>query len=115
MERIFKMLMEVSNLVICPSIGKHHIQCNDESRVIIIDAFLLRFTPIEYQLFVLLLNGERVVFDGELVQNVFGCEMSPAIRENLDRHIDNIRSKVRAVGLNIHRVNKLGYVLLEAS
>lgn len=109
------MLMEVSNLVVCPSIGKHNIQRNDESRVIIIDAFLLRFTPIEYQLLGILLNGERVAFDGELIQKVFGCEISPAIRDNMDRHIDNIRSKVRAVGLNIHRVNKLGYILLDAS
>jgi DNA-binding response OmpR family regulator len=111
----FRILVKASNLIICPSIGKHLIRRNDESRIVIIDAFLLKFTPREYKLLVMLLNGERVVPDSELVQNVFDREISPAIREKLDRHIDNIKNKVRVVGLSIHRVNKLGYVLLEAS
>lgn len=32
----------------------------------------------------------------------------PAIRENLDKHIDKIRSKLRPSGLDVRRVTKYG-------
>jgi DNA-binding response OmpR family regulator len=102
-----------SELIICPSIGTHHIQRNDENRVVIVDHLMIRFTPTEYRLVLLLLNGQ-VAPDSTLMQAAFHCEISLQTRENLDKHIDKIRSKLRPSNLNVHRVAKYGYILLEA-
>ena len=98
-----------------PSIGSHRVQCGDESRVLAVDSLVMKFSPIEYRLLKLLLEGQPVpVLDGELVQVGFSCGMNSLARENLDKHIDKIRSKLRPSGLNIHRVTGYGYVLLTA-
>jgi Response regulators consisting of a CheY-like receiver domain and a winged-helix DNA-binding domain len=97
----------------CPSIGTHQIQRNDESRVLIVDQIIVRFTPIEYQIVSLLLNT-NIVNDAFIVQKVFDSEMSSSLYRNLEKHIDKLRWKLRPAGLNIHRVSKYGYVLLAA-
>ena len=103
-----------SALLSCPSIGTHRIQRNDINRILIIDNIMVRFTPIEYRLLVHLLNGQAVS-DVELIKAAFGSEAAISARENLDKHIDKMRSKLQPSGLNIHRVAKYGYVLLAAS
>ena len=100
-----------SSLVDSPSIGNHRIQRSDKNRALVIDALLLKFSPTEYLLLKPLLSGQAVS-EHQLVQDAFSCEMSPALRENLDKHIDKIRSKLRPSGLDVRRVTKYGYILL---
>lgn len=103
-----------SKLISCPSIGTHRIQRNDESRALIVDDLLIKFTPIQYQLLLLLLEG-LPASDIHLVKTVFSNDLDSSARENLDKHIDKMLSKLRPSGLNIHRVGKYGYVLLDAT
>lgn len=100
-----------SELVACPSIGTHSIRRSDKNRTVVIDSLLLRFSPTEYLLLKLLLSGQAVS-EVYLIQEAFSCEMSPSVRENLDKHIDKIRSKLRPSGLDVRRVTKYGYILL---
>ncbi len=110
-----------SMLVTYPPIGGHSIQCDDERRVLVVDhERLIMFSPIQYRLLKLLLNhsdgSEPVpVADGDLVRAVFFCEMSVSMRVNLDKHFDNIRSKLRPYGLNVRRVVNYGYFLVAVS
>ena len=88
-----------------PAVSSHSIQCSDESRVLAVDARAMKFSPIEYRLLKLLLEEQPVpILDRDLVQAGFSCRMNSSSRENLDKHIDKIRSKLRPSGLNIHRV-----------
>ncbi len=82
-----------STLIPCPSIGTHIIQRSDASRALIIDNLMIRFTPTEYRLLLPLLNGQAVS-DVELIQKAFGSRMDMSMRENLDKHIDKMRSKL---------------------
>jgi DNA-binding response OmpR family regulator len=102
-----------SYLMDCPPVGKRRLQRSDESRVIIIDNVLLTFTPIEYRLLLMLLNNKQIVSDNDLIREVFECDVSSSVRKCLERHIDKVRTKTRVAGLNVHRVTKLGYVLLD--
>lgn len=103
----------LSLLAQCPSIGGRQISRNDICRALIIDNAIVKFTPTEYRLIALLLEG-RVIADGDLIREVFACDKSHVTLKNLDRHINNIRGKLRLSGLNIHRVAKYGYVLLDS-
>lgn len=103
-----------SPLVSCLPIGTHRIQRDDASRVLIVDCLLVRFTPTEYRLLMPLLQGYPLS-DLDLVRSAFSCDLDSCVRENLDKHIDKIRSKLRPSGLNIYRVAKYGYVLLAES
>ena len=98
-------------LVPCPSFGTHRIHRNDESRILVVDSLMLKFTPIEYRVLLSLLSG-RAVADAHLAREVFSCEADRSVQKNLDKHIDKIRSKLQLVGLGVHRVSKYGYVLL---
>jgi DNA-binding response OmpR family regulator len=102
-----------SDLNPCPPIGDHHIQRSDEHKALIIDHKMGKFTPTEYRLLIPLLNGQPVS-DISLIQEAFTCDASPQIRKSMEKHIDNIRSKLHLCGLTIHRITKFGYVLLEA-
>jgi len=102
-----------SPLLSCPSIGTHRIQRNDINRVLIVDNIMIRFTPIEYRLLMRLLNAQAES-DVELIKAAFGPEAAVSARENIDKHIDKMRSKLLPSGLSIHRVAKYGYVLLAA-
>lgn len=100
-------------LVNCLPIGNHRIQRNDDNRVIIIDSRITKFSPTEYRLLRLLLDG-NAVSDVVIARQVFFCEMTASVHENIDKHIDKMRSKLRPLGLNIHRIAKYGYILLTA-
>lgn len=89
------------------------IQRNDEARTLIVDGMLKRFTPTEYRLLVLLLEGQPIP-DADLAKQVSLYEGDSRARENLDKHIDKLRCKLRTFGLSIHRVAKYGYILLAA-
>ena len=102
-----------SALITCPPIGKRRIQRNDEARALIVDGMLKRFTPTEYRLLVLLLEGQPIP-DADLVKQVSSYQGDSRVRENLDKHIDKLRCKLRTFGLSIHRVTKYGYILLAA-
>jgi hypothetical protein len=54
------------------------------------------------------------VQDNDLIQKAFTCDATPQMRKSMEKHIDNIRGKLRMCGLTISRVTKHGYVLLEA-
>ena len=95
----------------CPPVGPHCIQRNDDNRVLIVDNSLVKFTPTEYQFLMHLLEGGPVS-DVDLVRAIFRCNLDRYVRESLNKYMDKIRSKLRPLGLNIHRVAKYGYILL---
>ena len=100
-----------SNLVSCSSIGTHCIQRNDECRIVVIDGIVIKFTPTQYRLLVLLLEG-RPVADAQLLRATLTCGEDSPISRVLEKHIEKIRSKLRLYGLTIHRIAKYGYLLL---
>lgn len=100
-----------SVLVPCLSIGTHRIQRNDESRILVVDSLIIKFTPIEYRLLLSLLSGQAVA-DSNLAREALSCELDRSVQKNLDKHIDKIRSKLQLTGLGVHRVSKYGYILL---
>lgn len=101
-----------SPLVSCSPLGIHRIQRNDEIRALIVDSILIRFTPREYCLILLLLPGLPMP-DTRLAVEMYSCdEMDSSLRECLDKHIDKIRSKLRPSGLDVYRIAKYGYILL---
>ena len=102
----------LSRLVLCPSIGRHHIQKSDQCRTLIVDDAMVKFTPTEYRLLVPLLCGHAMT-DRDLAQAGFACDVNPQIHKSIEKHIDKIRGKLRLFELNIHRVAKYGYILLE--
>ena len=102
-----------SALVACLSIGTHRIYRNDETRILIVDSLMIKFTPIEYRLLRSLLSGQAVA-DSNLARAVLSCELDRSVQKNLDKHIDKIRSKLQLTGLRVHRISKYGYVLLAA-
>ena len=69
LEKAMKRCLMSSALITCPSIGKRRIQRNDEARALIVDGMLKRFTPTEYRLLVLLLEGQPIP-DADLVKQV---------------------------------------------
>ena len=103
----------LATLTSSPSIGTRCIQRCDPSRVILIDDTLIQFTPTEYRLLAPLLQGGPVA-DSDLAQEAYSCQEVSLVRENLDKHFDKIRYKLRAAGLNVHRVAKYGYILLDS-
>jgi DNA-binding winged helix-turn-helix (wHTH) protein len=98
-------------LISSTPIGQHRVQRNDESRVLVVDSLLVRFTPTEYRLLIPLLEG-LPVHDNDLVSEVFSCKVDSWACECLNKHIDKIRNKLRPLGLNVHRIAKYGYILL---
>ena len=98
-------------LISSPSIGHHRVQRNDESRVLVIDCLLVRFTQIEYRLVMPLLEG-LPISDIDLVREAFSCKVDSWIRQSLDKHIDKIRNKLRPLGLDVYRITRYGYILL---
>ena len=89
-----------------------HIQRNDKNRIIICNNTIAIFTPTEYRLLSLLLSG-NIVNDATLTNEVLSCQqMNKTIQNLLKKHIENTKSKLQALGLDIHRVYKKGYVLM---
>lgn len=88
------------------------IRRNDENRVVIIGDNLAVFTPTEYRLLTVLLDGD-ITTDATLVAEVFHCgEMDKAMRNLLKKHIENVKGKLKTVSLDLYRVYRTGYVLM---
>lgn len=90
-------------------IGDVLIRRIDAERIILFDDVPVYFTPTEFRLILLLLTGHMVT-DQKLIATV----IDPWTRENLDKHIDNMRGKLRQANLpiTITRVRKYGYALV---
>lgn len=95
-------------------IGPHQLCCDDEQRALILDGRLsIHFSPIQYKLIKPLVESRQApVWDAELVQAAYASKNWREMRENLDKHFDNIRSKLRPHGLNAYRVDCYGYALM---
>ncbi len=97
-------------------VGRYPIERFDHERTIRIERDIIRFTPTEYRLLLLLLEN-RPVTDREFYTAVFQYQVSDThARLNLDKHIDNIRLKLRPHGFDVFRILRYdAYVLLHAS
>lgn len=96
------------------TIGTHTVRLHQEHRLFFIDTDVIRATPTEYRLMVCLLT-ERVASDVTLAAQGFGHRgaLDKSARENLEKHLYNLRVKIRPYGLTMHRVHNLGYILTE--
>lgn len=98
----------------CPDVGSHILYRDDESRILIIDGRLKRFTRIEYQLLLPLLDGKAVP-DTLLVQAGFSCLLDVNVKKTLETHIYHIRNKLRSCGIWVSRVTPHGYMLTDVT
>lgn len=99
---------------ICYLIGPHRISCDDENRALIIDASIsIRFSPIQYKLVKPLVKSESApLCEAALVKAAYASDNWHEMHDNLEKHFDNIRSKLRLHGLYAYCVNGYGYSLL---
>jgi len=95
-------------------IGPHRIACDDKNKALIIDSFLIiRFSSTQYKLLKPLVENSPVpVTDADLVQAAYSSENWRGMHDNLEKHMDNIRSKLRPFGINAYRISTYGYILL---
>ena len=93
------------------SIGKHYIERNDEEKLLLVDSFVICFTPKEYLLMLLLLYGSPIA-DADLIQGAFSGQTVEETRIALKKHIDNICSKLIPHRLKVCRINQYGYILV---
>ena len=100
-----------SELISGPAVGVHILSYNDEQRVVIIDHRVVKFSPMRYQVFRLLLQG-RVVAEKELLHTVYGENGSLDSKETLAKLIRKIRSQILPLGITIEQVAQRGYILL---
>jgi len=94
------------------SVGSHQVQRCDEYRTLIIDTIVVKFTPMQYRVLISLLNGQTIS-DIDLIRTVFGSQADLCDYKRLRKHIDKARVKLRSAGLDICRMPKRGYVLVE--
>lgn len=104
-----------SRLLRLPDIGPHTVECSDDLRLLFIDkAIPIHFTPIEYRIIQRLLETPRaLVDDAVLIRAAFLTEPCDQ-QQNLDRHIDELRRKLKWSGLTILRVVQRGWLLSES-
>ncbi len=102
-----------ADFIASPAIGSHRIYRCDALNTLVIDERMVKFTRMEYRLLIPLLAG-RQVEDAELVQAAFACAPDQQILKNVSKYIDKIRGKIRLCGLDVHRITRYGYLLLEA-
>ncbi len=95
-------------------IGTHRICCDDKNKTLIIDSHIsIRFSSIQYKLLKPLVESRQVpVSDAVLVKVAYASDHWQEMHDNLDKHFDHIRNKLRPHGLNAYRVGGYGYVLL---
>lgn len=98
-------------IISCPPIGTHSIQCCAENKTVIVDSIMRRFTPIEYRLLVPLLERHQAS-DDELSQAGYACKADKTVLKNVKKHIDSIHSKLRPHGIDVRRVVKHGYIIV---
>lgn len=84
-----------------------------EVRVIVFGEKQVRFTPMEYLIMRRLLQA-RPISDEELITDIFHSEVDLWAREALDKHIANLRRKLKkgCPSLCILRIATFGYILI---
>ncbi|HVB21074.1 MAG TPA: hypothetical protein VNG51_03905 [Ktedonobacteraceae bacterium] len=93
------------------SIGKHYIERNDEKKLLLVDSFVICFTPKEYLLMLLLLQ-ESPTADAALIQEAFPGQTVKDTHIALKKHIGNICSKLMPHRIKACRINQYGYILI---
>lgn len=98
-------------------IGRHTLEYSATLRVVVIDQlFLLRFTPIEYRLFSLLLSrAGALVTEEELTEAAFQNKgknnaSDTHLMPSIERHIGALRVKLQNTGLSVLRVVGVGWI-----
>lgn len=99
-------------LILCRSIGGKEIKRDDKTRMLLIDGkSVILFTPTEYHIMLLLITN-RIIADKTLNGEVFGTgETDMHTKKALEKHIENIKSKMRFTGLTVRRIYCYGYFL----
>lgn len=86
-------------------IESRRLTLNFQLRLLFIDRVAIKLTPTECQLMLCFIHG-AVARDETLVSKLTKMNMM-----NLEKHIINLRMKIRPYGLSIHRVHSYGYIL----
>jgi len=94
------------------TINSHNMTLHHQHRLLFVGDEVVKLTPTEHQIMCILLS-ERIAQDETLAAGALESEGPPtkATRDALEKHVNNIRTKIRPYGLDIHRVHKYGYVL----
>ena len=106
----------MSSFLICCQLSGLTLKRNDALRLVLInDDDVVAFTPVEYRLFSILLDL-GMVEDRKLIEEALTINAAnKSAQKNLEKHIDNMRFKIRHTRLRICRLSKYGYVLVAAS
>jgi hypothetical protein len=110
----YQSLPERARIVPVASIGQTLISRNDIGRALFIEhpdvRFTIKFTPSEYRLLLALIPG-KPLSDQQLLGSL---PLDRGTREHLDKHLDNVKAKLRSmgVGITIGRISCYGYILL---
>jgi DNA-binding response OmpR family regulator len=102
-----------------PEIFGHRVQHNEQHTLLVIDGRLIRLTPTEYRLVMLLLqHRERLLASPQtsaLFVSIPDLQKTAALgnRPLLIKHLSNADAKLWTAGLTIARVADYGYVLVE--
>jgi DNA-binding response OmpR family regulator len=95
----------------CARIENIDIKYDDEHGLVIIENRILRFSPTEYKLVLLLLiNG--IVTEATLLEGLSLQQMDNGAPKLISKYMNRVRSKVKAHGLQINRIHGYGYILL---
>lgn len=99
-------------LILCRSIGGKEIKRDDKTRTLLVDGTsVILFTPTEYHIMLLLVMN-RILTDNMLNDALFGTgEADMHTKKTLEKHIENIKSKIRFTGLAVRRIYRYGYFL----
>jgi DNA-binding response OmpR family regulator len=106
--------LERGEIVPVASIGQTFLSRIDLSRELFIEhpdvRFTIKFTPSEYRLLLALVPG-KPLSDQQLLGSL---PLDRGTREHLDKHLDNVKAKLRSmgVGITIGRISGYGYILL---
>jgi DNA-binding response OmpR family regulator len=102
----------MSRLVPCRAVGGLSVKRNDELQALLIGDELIGFTGKEYDLLLQLLEHD-FSSDKMLMEALYHVSVvDKQSRLKLDRHVDNIKRKLKPTGLTIRRVHRAGYTLL---
>lgn len=102
----------MSSFIPCRSMSGLTLKRNDALRLILIEDDVTAFTPVEYRLLSVLLEKE-VAEDRILIEEAFTTSaVNRSLLKNVEKHIENMRGKLRHTRLRICRLYKYGYVLV---
>lgn len=110
-------MQNITSLIHCRTIGGSNIKRDDKSRIFMIDDVIIRLTPTEYRILRLLLENQLVddtTLVNEAMQYPEVTRIDKQISKTLERHIDNIKSKLGHLPLAIRRVQRYGYALVSS-